>query len=459
MAGLVAARVLADHFDRVTIVEQDSAPTEAAARHGVPQGQHVHVLLNSGRSILTRLFPSLPDDLAAAGAPRADGINDLAWLSPAGWYLRYPSHYVGQSASRPLLEWLVRCRIAENSRITFVDGQSAVGLVTGGAPGRVDGVRIRPRARSNDGGTAIVEETLNADLIVDATGRGSRATQWLRELGYAEPSRTEINAFLGYVSRFYRLPADLSRDWQGLYLQAQVPKIVRGGLIYRLENDCWICTLGGYAKDYPPTDEEGFLEFARSLRSPLLYEAIKDAEPLTAPVANRSSANVWRHYEKLDRWPDGFVAIGDAVCAFNPVYGQGMSVAAKEAVVLGECLAEHRQRPGELSGVARQFQQRIARTIQPVWALATGEDLRVPGAEGGRPGRSAAVLGWYVGRVMQLATEDRLAREIFSEVLNLDQPATRLFHPRLAAKVILGPTGRGGAAGPRAPARVSANLL
>jgi 2-polyprenyl-6-methoxyphenol hydroxylase-like FAD-dependent oxidoreductase len=456
MAGLVSARVLADHFDRVMIVEQDAAPTEAGPRLGVPQGQHVHVLLNSGRSILNQLFPTLSDDLAEAGAPRADGINDLAWLSPAGWNLRYPSHYVGQSASRPLLEWLVRRRVAENPRIEFVNGESAVGLVAGSAPGQVVGVRVRPRSRANDGGAA-VEETLNTDLIVDATGRGTRATQWLRELGYAEPSRTEINAFLGYVSRFYRLPADPARDWQGLYIQAQVPRIVRGGLVYRLENDRWICTLGGYAKDYPPTDETGFLDFARSLRSPLLYEAIKDAEPLSAPVANRSSANVWRHYEKLDRWPDGFVAVGDAVCAFNPVYGQGMSVAAKEAIVLGECLTEQQRRHGDLSGVARQFQRQIVRTIQPVWALATGEDLRVSGAEGGRPGRAAAILGWYVGRVMQLATEDRLAREIFSEVLNLDQPATRLFHPRLAAKVILGPTGRGAATELRAPARVGVN--
>ncbi len=453
MAGLVAARILADHFDRVTIVEPDALPREPSPRTGVPQGHHVHVLLHSGRLILDRLFPSLQDDLAHAGAPLIDGLKDLAWLTGAGWAIRFPSKYVGRSASRHLLEWVIRRRLAQDPRIGFVEERSATDLVAGDDRSRVRGVRIRPRQRGDVPGG---EETLSADLVVDATGRGSRATQWLRALGYPEPRRSEINAHLGYTTRFYRLPANPLRDWQGLYVQARLPTVLRGGLLLRLENDAWICTLGGYAKDYPPTDDQGFLAFARSLRVPSLYDAIKDAEPLTTPVANRSSANVWRHYDELPRWPDGFVVIGDAVCAFNPVYGQGMSVAAKEAMVLDACLRDQRRRrpDGDLAGLAGRFQRQLPRTIGPVWTIATGEDVRVPGAEGGKPGRAARLFQDYFARVVQLTTEDIFARQLFSEVLNLEQPALRLFHPRLIAKVILGPTGRA-APGPDAPARIA----
>src|SRR5262249_34964387 len=163
----------------------------------------------------------------------ADGINDLAWLTRAGWALRIPSQFRGRAASRPLLEWSVRRRLAQNPRVSFVDGQSAQGLVAGETRERVVGVRIRPRSPGADG--SVGEQTLNADLIVDATGRGSRATRWLQDLGYAEPARTEINAYLGYTSRLYRLPDDSSRDWQGLYVQASLPRDLRGGVLYRLE--------------------------------------------------------------------------------------------------------------------------------------------------------------------------------------------------------------------------------
>jgi 2-polyprenyl-6-methoxyphenol hydroxylase-like FAD-dependent oxidoreductase len=208
-----------------------------------------------------------------------------------------------------------------------------------------------------------------------------------------------------------------------------------------MENGEWIATLGGYGRDYPPTDDEGFLAFARSLRSPLIYDSIRDAEPLTPAVATRSTANVWRHYERLTRWPDGFIAMGDAVCAFNPVYGQGMSVAAKEAAVLDTYLRE--QRRDDLTGFAPRFQKRIAREVAPVWAIATGEDVKVPGVEGGQPRRSDRLIQAYMERVVALTTEDAFARNIFTQVTNLERPATLLFHPRLVAKVILGPTGRG----------------
>lgn len=440
MAGLVAARVLADHFDRVTVVDQDRLPTEATPRNGVPQGHHIHVLLDSGRNILNRLFPDLDDALTAAGAPRLDGAHDLAWLTSAGWAIRYPSEHVGHSASRPLLEWAVRQQVQKNPRIAFVEERSATGLLANDNRDQIKGVRIRNRQDTRG-----VDETLLADLVVDASGRGSHATRWLSDLGYPEPTRSEVNAFLGYSTRLYRLPPDPDRPWKGIYIQAKLPRDLRSGVLFQVEQDRWYTTLGGYGKDYPPSDDNGFLAYAKSLRTSLLYDAIKDAEPLTPIVSTRSSNNTWRHFEKLAHWPDGFVALGDAVCAFNPVYGQGMSVAAKEAVVLDDYLRDQRRRRpnGDLTGLARRFQQTIPKTIQSVWTIATGEDVRVPGAEGGQPGRTERFLHWYVDRVTQLTTEDVFARQILLDVLNLERPSTLLFHPRLVAKVLLGPTGRG----------------
>jgi 2-polyprenyl-6-methoxyphenol hydroxylase-like FAD-dependent oxidoreductase len=435
IAGLVAARVLTEHFSRVTIVEQDQLPAQAAPRNGTPQSRHVHALLWSGREIFQQLFPGFEDDLARAGAPLLDGIKDIAWLSAAGWLIRYPSKYVGRAASRPLIEWTMYQRLLGDPRVTFVEGAAALGLTATADRARVTGVRTRPRR--GDGS----EATFAADLVVDATGRGSRATQWLRDLGYPEPDRTEIDAHLGYTSRLYRLREDPHRDWNAVYVQAKLPSDLRGGVLIRLENGEWLLTLGGYGRDYPPTDDEGFLAFARSLRSPLIYDSIRDAEPLTSAVATRSTANVWRHYERLTRWPDGFIAMGDAVCAFNPVYGQGMSVAAKEAVVLDTYLRE--QRRDDLTGFAPRFQKRIAGEVAPVWAIATSEDVKVPGVEGGQPRRSDRLIQAYMERVVALTTEDAFARNIFTQVTNLERPATLLFHPRLVAKVILGPTGRG----------------
>lgn len=446
IAGLVATRVLADHFEKVTIVDQEQLPTEAAPRNGVPQSRHVHLLLNSGRTIMNRFFPGFDDELGRAGAPLVDGIKDLAWLTSAGWSLRYPSRYRAYSASRPLIEHTIRQRLRVNPRVSWVEGQSALGLVASADGNRVSGVRVRTRH-----GEA-TEETLGADLVVDATGRGSRATQWLRDLGYPEPERTEIDAHVGYSTRLYRQPTDLDLGWRGVYIQGKLPTILRGGVLLSLESETWIVTLAGFGRDYPPTDDEGFREFARSLRSPLIYDAIKDAEPLTPGVATRSTANVWRHYERLARWPEGFIAIGDAVCAFNPVYGQGMSVAAKEAVALDTALRERSRNGG--AGFARTFQKRIVREIAPVWTIATAEDVKTPGVEGGQPGRIDRFMGKYLERVIQLTTEDVFAQDIFRSVLNLDKPATAFFHPRLVAKVILGPTGRG-AQEPR-PTRVTA---
>ncbi|HET9530109.1 MAG TPA: 2-polyprenyl-6-methoxyphenol hydroxylase-like oxidoreductase, partial [Blastocatellia bacterium] len=376
LAGLLAARVLADHFDRVTVIERDQLPLEPASRKGVPQARHLHVLLARGRLILEEMFPGIMQELAEASAPMADMAADVKWLTPAGWGVRFKSNIGILPTSRDLLEFRVRRRVSAIPGIYFIDECDVTGLTSNAARDRITGLRLNLRTRPHWDTERF--NNLQADLVVDAGGRGSKTPKWLEELGYAPPEETVINAFLGYASRIYRQP-ESRRDWQGLYVQAAPPAHTRGGVLFPIEGNRWLLTIVGLGRDYPPTDEAGFLEFARSMRTPIIYDAIKDAEPLSDIYTYRATENRVRHYEHLTRRPEGLIVMGDAACAFNPVYGQGMTTAALGAETLRECIEHQRARhAGDLTGIEARFQKRLAKANSAAWMLATGEDLRVP---------------------------------------------------------------------------------
>ncbi|MDQ3753761.1 MAG: 2-polyprenyl-6-methoxyphenol hydroxylase-like oxidoreductase, partial [Acidobacteriota bacterium] len=397
LAGLLAARVLADHFARVTVVERDSYPEDAPApRKGVPQSRHVHVLMLRGRRILEKLFPGLAAELIAAGALEIDMAGETAWLTPAGWGARYNSGLKMLTFTRELLDWHVRHRLTAHERVRLLVGCEVSRLLPATCGRAVAGVAIRSRRLAESAG--VDERVLPAELVIDASGRGSRAERWLQELGSMPPAETVVSAFLGYASRLYRRPPEFRDDgqmlgqgdvdnlnyyrppkfrgdWKSVYLQAAPPERTRAAVLFPVEGDRWLLTLCGGGKDYPPTDEAGFLEFARSLPSPLVYDTIKDAEPLSPIYGFRATENRWRHYEELRCLPENFLTIGDAACAFNPVYGQGMSIAALGALALDETLRKHRRRPdGSFNGLARSFQKRLAKVNSAPWLLATGED-------------------------------------------------------------------------------------
>ena len=435
MAGLMAARVLSDHFERVTVVERDRFPAEPAPRKGVPQSRHVHALLKRGRVTLERLFPGIQEELVAAGAPSLDMAADIAWLTPAGWGIRFPSDLTFIPSSRELLEWSVRRRLAAFANVCFLEGCEIVGLLPDAQATCVAGVRIHPRNGSDGRNGA---RLLYADLVIDASGRGSRAPKWLEALGYPRPQETTVDPHLGYASRVYRRPPGFRADWRMIFLQAAPPTFTRGGLLLPIEGDRWMVTLSGRGRDYPPTDEAGFMDFARSLRSPLLYESIKDAEPLTPIVGYRATENRRRHYEKLSRQPEGFLVVGDAACAFNPVYAQGMTTGALGAEVLDECLRKQRQRrpDGDLTGLARGFQEKLAKVNKAPWTLATGEDFRVRGVEGGTPNAVTRLMHRYIDQVLLLGTKDASVRLVLLETFNLLKPPPALFASAIPLKVL-----------------------
>jgi len=406
IAGLLAARVAANHFDQVTLLERDQLPeTGPDHRRGVPQAHHLHILLMRGQAIFEQLFPGLTGDMERAGAPRIDSAQDLLWRNPAGWGVRYRSGLTKLAFTRDLLDWHVRQHLTNYRQVTVRAGADVTGLEPDAR-----GVHLR------DG------ERIAADLVIDASGRGSRAPIWLQALGYEAPVEEVVDAHLGYASRLYR---KTPQDWQAVYLQAAPPLTPRAGVVFSVEADRWLVTLAG-THPQPPADDAGFLSFARTLPSPLVHETISTAEPLSPIVSTRSGENRLRHFERLRNWPARFVVIGDAACAFNPVYGQGMTVAALEALALDDCLAR---------GGVGSFRHRLARIVALPWALATGEDSRYLGTEGARLDRRTRFLHRYMDHVLALATERVEVRRTMLEVQHMLRPPSALFAPGIAALV------------------------
>jgi 2-polyprenyl-6-methoxyphenol hydroxylase-like FAD-dependent oxidoreductase len=430
LAGLLAARVLSDHFDRVTIVERDPFPDTASPRRGVPQANHVHALLPRGRLILEQLFPGLQREMMAAGAPLLVMGKDLAWLTPQGWGVSFRSDLEVLSFTRPLLDQHVRRQLLADARVRVMENTEIVRLLPAKRPERIGGAVVRIHGENSD---KVVELQLTADLVVDATGRASRAPRWLEELGYPAPEETIVNAHLGYASRLYRIPEGFSADWKCLFVQAAPPDRKRGGILFTVEGDRWLVTLIGGGRDYPPTDEAAFLEFARSLRAPVIYDAIRNAEPLSPIRGHRGTENRLRHFEEAVRQPENFIALGDSVCAFNPVYGQGMTIAAMGAMALDECLHEQK---GAGEGFAKRFQERLAKVNATPWMLATSEDYRYRETEGGSPSLATRFMHQYMNQVLRLSTFDVNVRRVLLEVFSMLAQPSALFRPRIALRVL-----------------------
>jgi 2-polyprenyl-6-methoxyphenol hydroxylase-like FAD-dependent oxidoreductase len=350
-------------------------------------------------------------------------------------------------ASRPTFEATLRRLTLERSNIQLVDGHEVTGFLVEGSA--VAGVRIRARLTRGSvpdehgpgyGKTAdaVDSQDLHGWLIIDASGRESRTSQLLRDAGFDAPAETVIDASLRYATRIYRMP-DAARSWKALLVRDRPPAGTRGGVITPIEGGRWLVTLGGAGADQPPTDPDSFLEFASTLVSPILVDAIRDAEPIGPVRGWARTANRWRHVETMRRWPAGLALIGDALCALNPVYGQGMSVAAMEGPVLAGWLssvAVRRSRavgsPPETMGLMRA----LARTARLPWFLAAAEDARIPGATGAvSPGLVERVARRYVDAVYAQAARHQPTTRRFSEVTQLVRPPIALFDPVVALEV------------------------
>lgn len=425
MAGLLTARVLSNHFDQVTIIERDPVQDQPESRKGQPQTRHLHGLLASGLAIMTRYFPDLPDALVANGALVADMAESMNWYSYGGYRQRLTLGHKAALMSRPLLEQLIRQRTLARNNITLLDNCAIKRLLASADQQSVIGVQVERR----DG--AAREETMTADLVVDCTGRGSRTPQWLTDMGFAAPSETEVKVDVGYATCVYRRDPTDPRGKEWMLYTPEAPKETRFGGMFPVEGDRWIVSMGGWMGDHAPIDEKGFLEYARNLPAPDIYNVISKSEPLTEIVPHKFSSSLRRHYEKLARFPQGYLVLGDAICSFNPTYGQGMTSAAMQAAELDQILAASE---GSATDLAPVFFKRAAQVIDRPWQLAVGEDFRFPETTGPKPA-GIDLLNRYVAAVHRATRIDPVVGAAFLRVMNLLEAPPSLMKPGIMWRV------------------------
>jgi 2-polyprenyl-6-methoxyphenol hydroxylase-like FAD-dependent oxidoreductase len=428
MGGLLAARVLADFFDTVTVFERDELPDDPVNRRGVPQGRHVHALLPRGARVLDELFPGLLNELLAAGAP----VWDDGDLSKA--YLSYNGHRVLPSGvvtgdytemalympSRPLLECHVRRRLQRLGNVTIHAAHDVTELTSTADRSRITGVKAADRVA----GTAPQE--LTADLVIDAMGRGAHTPALLEDLGYGRPVEDHITMHTTYVSQPLRIPPGTLKE--KLALISPAPGRPKGMFLVGYERDTWIFTVYALAGHEPPRDLAGMLSYAEGYGPAHLLAAVRAGEPLGPVVQHRMPSSQWRRYDKMRRLPDGLLACGDAICSFNPIYGQGMSVAALDAVALQDCL-----RRG-VTDLPRRYFRATAKAIGVAWRTGATSDLAFPEVQGRRT-PSMRVTNRLVDRVLAASESDAMIGTQFFRVTGLLDPPTRLLRPSFLYRV------------------------
>ncbi|WNG56890.1 FAD-dependent oxidoreductase [Archangium gephyra] len=352
IAGLLAAHLLARRGWTVTLLESDRVPPGTAYRVGIPQSRHIHRLLMRGLAVLEARFPGIGAELEGEGALQLDLARDVATHGARGWLPRFSSGLTSLFCSREMLSAVIHRRALAGGAVTVREGCRVRGLVLADERRRVRGV-----ITDTDG------VRLDAELVIDASGRASKLPQWLREAGLTPPRESCVDEQLGYASRYYRPSREAARSWDALYISDVPLALPRSGGIFPIEGGLWHVTLAGYRGDCPPTDAEGFDGFAKSLASPLLYEHLRRATPCSPIYGSRKLLNRWLHYEELDDLPDGLLVMGDALCTFNPVHGQGMTTALLVADRLSDV--------GPGAGWSRRFMRSVAPLLERPWLLAT----------------------------------------------------------------------------------------
>lgn len=424
MAGLLTARQLSDHFDRVTIVERDALPAGPQGRKGVPQGSHTHGVLTAGYRVMESYFPGIFQDLAQAGCPVGDITGRFLWHQYGTYKSRDDVGLEGVCVSRPMLESAVRNRVRALPNVTFLESHDCEQPIFDPNSDRVTGAVVRSHSTGES-------SVLESDLVVDTTGRGSQAPKYLEAWGFGTPPTTTVKVDVGYATRvFERRPGDLG-GYAGIVIAADAPKSRRYAVAIATEGDRWVVTLAGMLGDHPPTTESGWLDFASKLPTRDIIQLVSGRDALGTTSSFRYPANQRRHYEQMKRFPAGYLVLGDGLCSFNPIYGQGMSSAALQTVTLGEAL-----RSGSDAQLAKRFFRHAAKVVDTPWLIATGEDFRYPEVEGKRPPMNGFVRS-YLERVHRAAATDSVVNRKFFEVLTLLASPQSLMTPRLMARVYL----------------------
>jgi 2-polyprenyl-6-methoxyphenol hydroxylase-like FAD-dependent oxidoreductase len=428
IAGLIAARVLSDYFDQGTIFDRDRIEDSTVVRKSVPQANHLHGLLQGGERVLTAFYPGFLEQLQRLGAARLMMGRDVVWRLPDGkayspsGSLREPHDFgfEGHLASRGLIELLIRRRTLALPNVQFESGAAVRELAH--RHGHVRGV-----CREGFG-------SIEADLVVDATGRGSRAPRWLESMGFVRPAETTIGVDAAYSSAFYRRPQTYDSE-PLVFITGPPPAFTRRGYAAAIEEEILLVGVVGAFGDYPPTNEAELLGYAEQLHCSFIADLMKSCERLSTIAHHRFPLSVQRHYERMPSFPEGLLILGDALCCFNPIHAQGMSTAALHAEALQEALAERSRQSHGLDGLASLFFSKAAELNSTPWMLAAGFDFAFPQTRGERP-PGMEERARYFRTLDLLSSEDIDVQRLVIEVFQLLRPVSALQEEPLRNRVL-----------------------
>ena len=432
VSGICCAKVLSRYFGEVVILERDTMPETSDAprfRPGVSQSRHHHVLLAKGRENLSNLFPGFDESLAEAGAPLLDYARDCALFSPIGGAPRFESGIGIRPCRRQLVDWALRRHLSEVSNVRWIDRARVSGLAVGSKDNNVQGVQFQLNS---------TERFLSSDLVVDATGKNTKLPKWLTDLGLDVPKEEVIDPKMGYASRLFKPGPNFRADWRATEVAAQAPQNPRAAGLWEVENGQWLLTLIGINGTYPPTDDDGFIQFAKALPNSLVADFLSDAEPLSPIYGHRGSKTRRRDYGKMKTFPDGLIATGDSVCSFNPIYGQGMTMASEGALELDRVLTK-RLKSGSLSGLAKVYHRRLKRAGLSAWLLATSEDFRWDATTGGTPDLLTKLSYRYLDWLMPISPYSKEVVGAFLGIANMVTPSYALFSPTILIQRLIHP--------------------
>ncbi|MFF7474986.1 FAD-dependent monooxygenase [Streptomyces sp. NPDC008092] len=453
LAGMLAAAALSGHVDEVVVLDRDELPDGPEHRRGLPQGRHAHLLMSGGLAAMEDLVPgvSMRERLLSAGAHEIPLGSGMLALTPEGWMRRWQQDGPRMiTCSRALLDWVVRTEVLAAHSRTEIRTAQALSLT--GTAHRVTGVRISSKAatgaaaEASTGTTATTSATasaaagetvLDADFVVDASGRGSRVVRWLEEFGVTGIPERTVDSGLVNATRIYRRPEGAEHfPLTVLHADPYASRPGRSGMVLPIEGDRWMVSLAGTRGGEPPADPEGFLEYIRTLPDPILARLVSGAEPLTGIHTSHSTHNARRYLEKARTWPEGLVVLGDALATFNPAYGQGMSVAAQGARTLSREL----DRSGLTApGLSRRVQRGVATVVEGPWATAVGQDVWYPETRGGTPNATDRLVTRYSRRLLKAATGSYRAAAALWDVSSLETGPARLLHPTAILAALNGP--------------------
>lgn len=429
ISGKLAARVLSDYFKEIIVLERDHQPKGPSPRNGAPQGKHLHALLHAGQYGLEELFPGITEKFHLNGAVKINSTKDLTWFHHGVWKLRYDGGYSTTLQTRPHLEWHIEQYIKEIPNISLHYNVSVKNYLYDEVKNCVYGVEIKSTDHSI--------KSLNADLIVDASGAGSLTTSWLKKRAIHIPHE-QVQIGLSYCSKSFFLPEREERDWSIKLIYPTPPHEKIGGTISKVEGNQYIVTLIGYLDAIIDKEvlmnEQAFLELSRKLPKMDIYNEIKDGVPLSNASIYRIPQIIWRRFDRVKELPKGLLLMGDSVCRIDPVFGQGMSISVLEALSLQKLLSQQKH---SLHTLVPKFHKKISKMISPIWNMVITEDFRYPGITGKKP-IGLSIQQWYARSIFLLSSQNEIIYNSFIKVMNLVQPTTILLHPNIFIRVIRG---------------------